>query len=63
MTTPEYPEWICHLCGEKYGHRIPKEATWHWDECDVCGDQQAVTEPRDFGHLKPEWKKHKDKAA
>ena len=27
-------------------------ATWHIGRCDICADETAVTEPRDFGYLK-----------
>lgn len=40
--------WICLLCGKKYGTIVPRMATWHLDRCDVCGNERAVTEPRDF---------------
>jgi len=46
-----YPAWICGDCGERYGRRVPKLATWHIDECGWCHDPVAtVTEPRDFGY-------------
>ena len=51
----EYPEWVCGDCGEKYGRRLPKLATWHDGDCEICGFTNAVTEPRDFGHLKEGW--------
>ena len=50
-----YPEWICSDCGEKYGRQSPKLATWHEGECEICGFTNAVTEPRDFGHMKDGW--------
>lgn len=50
-----YPAWICSDCGEKYGRQLPKLATWHEGECEICGFTSAVTEPRDFGHLKEGW--------
>ncbi len=54
-----YPAWICSPCGSKYGRRECGIATWHTDECDVCGEHRAVTEPRDYGHLKDGWQKEK----
>lgn len=51
----DYPEWVCHACGAKYGTRIPVIATWHMGRCGVCGVMAAVTEPRDYGHLQPGW--------
>ncbi len=52
----EYPSWVCFDCGKKHGRRIAKEATWHPGECDVCGKEATVTEPRDFGHLNNSWR-------
>lgn len=57
---PPYPQWICGNCGEAYGRKLPMEATWHNGTCEVCGRQGFVTEPRDFGHLRNEWKNHKN---
>ena len=31
-------------------------ATWHSNECDICGLTKTVTAPRDFGHLVDGWK-------
>ncbi len=52
----DYPMWICADCGEKYGNRPFGVSTWHEDVCGVCGLVVAVTEPRDCGHLKDEWR-------
>ena len=52
----DYPSWICFSCGKRHGNRKPGDgATWHEGECGVCGKKAIVTEPRDFGHLKPDW--------
>lgn len=51
-----YPAWLCITCGMKYGKRTPKFATWHEDDCGICGKRESVTEPRDFGHLKQNWR-------
>ena len=45
----EYPIWICHKCGNKYGKPRDTIATWHKGKCDVCGKKTMVTEPRDYG--------------
>jgi hypothetical protein len=54
-----YPSWICDECGRLHGKRPegnPYGATWHIDECGVCGTGGVeVTEPRDFGHLREGW--------
>ena len=59
MTGDKYPTWVCDECGAKYGRRLPDVATWHEDTCDICARHRAVTEPRDFGHLRPEWEDKK----
>lgn len=57
-TGPAQPAWVCYPCGARYGTRIPADATWHIGPCDVCGrDHLAVTEPRDFGYLRMEWRR------
>jgi len=58
---PIYPIWICHPCGMKHGNRTEGMATWHENTCDICGATAAVTEPRDFGHLKDTWIKAAEK--
>ena len=54
-----YPAFICGDCGDKQGRHSPDEGTtWHIGTCDLCGAEKvAVTEPRDFGHLKDGWEK------
>lgn len=52
-----YPNWICFECGNKYGRRECGVATWHPSVCGICGKEDIVTEPRDFGHLKDGWEK------
>lgn len=52
----EYPAWVCIDCGRKYGRRqTAHDCTWHPDNCGICGKHAIVTEPRDFGHLRPGW--------
>lgn len=52
----DYPEWLCGPCGLAYGRRPAGDgASWHRGTCGICGAKAAVTEPRDFGHLRPEW--------
>jgi len=48
-----YPNWICHECGMKHGNgkRSPISC-WHNGKCDICKRETAVTEPRDYGHMK-----------
>lgn len=53
----DYPAWICEDCGEEHGRRECGIATWHPDECGICGEYAYVTEPRDYGHLKDGWEK------
>ena len=49
------PEWVCLDCGERYGRRPLGLTTFHWDECGVCGQETAVTQPSDYGYLQPDW--------
>lgn len=51
-----YPTWVCFECGEKYGRHAPGICTVHEDVCGICGKTVPVTEPRDFGHLRDEWR-------
>ena len=52
--SPPYPAWICRECGKEHGRGWPENhiATFHIGACDICGSRGAVSEPRDFGHLK-----------
>lgn len=59
-TLDSYPRWICMECGRKHGRRLPDLATWHQGKCDLCQQAARVTEPRDFGHLRTNWKKRND---
>lgn len=55
-----YPDWICQPCGVAHGKRPdgnPYGATWHYDECGICGSFTECTEARDYGHLKEGWDK------
>ena len=61
----EYPEFICHDCGVKYGGWYKKGsytgpakhyATYHNGCCGICSKVDVpVTEPRDYGHLRAKW--------
>lgn len=52
----DYPAWICGPCGERHGVReCNPVATWTPGVCECCGMEADVTEPRDYGHLKPTW--------
>lgn len=44
--------WVCHDCGIKYGEPRDCYATYHLGKCDVCGEEKAVTEPRDYNYLR-----------
>lgn len=50
-----YPSWVCRECGDAHsrlgGMPMGHAATYHMDNCGICGGWKAVTEPRDFGHL------------
>ena len=60
MIYAQQPEWCCHGCGTRYGYgRTADVSTVHLGECGVCQSTNVVvTEPRDYGYLKPEWKNH-----
>lgn len=49
-TNSNYPRWTCSGCAEEAGGKWPRGhvATWHSNICPVCGEQKAVTEPRDY---------------
>jgi hypothetical protein len=55
MNEYNYPNWICLPCGNRYGRKRCGVATWHSETCDICGNEEMVTEPRDFGHLNDYW--------
>ena len=50
MQNEQCGAWICSPCGKKHGTRVPTMATFHLGKCDYCGEETAVTEPRDYGH-------------
>jgi hypothetical protein len=52
----DYPTWVCADCGHKYGRREFDIATWHEDVCGICGRATGVTEPRDAGGLRDDWR-------
>jgi hypothetical protein len=58
-----YPAWVCAKCGTQYGRKAAGLATWHPGTCGVCLADAAVTEPRDFGHLKPGWREQYEQEA
>ena len=52
-----FPDWLCAACGKRLGRSpVHPHAAWHNDTCDVCDMHTDVAEPRDFGHLKPNWR-------
>lgn len=60
-----YPEGICQDCGINYGqwheggiYRGPEHhcATYYLGACGICGKEDAITEPRDYGHLVRNWR-------
>lgn len=61
-----YPTHICDRCGRRLGRfyidgkyvgPATHQPTYHEGSCDVCGFKGAVTEPRDHGHLVPDWQR------
>lgn len=51
-----YPAWVCARCGTDFGRKKCGIATWHHGTCGVCLKDASVTEPRDFGHLRDDWR-------
>lgn len=49
MSKP-YPVWLCTACPASIGRTMAPDhiATWHVDVCCICGEEVAVTEPRDY---------------
>lgn len=43
---------VCASCGDEWGKYSKTCSSWWQDKCDVCGQEKAVTEARDFGYLK-----------
>lgn len=43
---------VCASCGDEWGEYIKTCSSWWQDNCDVCGQEKAVTEKRDFNYLK-----------
>ena len=41
----------CHDCGTEFGTPRAGASTMWVDRCDVCGEEKAVTETRDYGYL------------
>lgn len=61
------PDWVCRDCGGKWGlwwddgyyYGPPTHcATFHQDQCGVCGKTTGVTEARDYGYLREGWHKY-----
>lgn len=46
-----YPSWSCWDCGIKHGSKAKRITTWHYGQCGVCGKNNNVTHPKDFGHF------------
>lgn len=68
-TSEMQPNWVCSSCGESWGRwwengdytgPTPHFATYHMNKCDVCKNQRAVTEARDFGYLRKGWDRISD---
>lgn len=53
------PSAVCWECGRKYGCGVRDGAySAHKGKCGVCHQEKLVTDPRDFGYLNRDWKKH-----
>lgn len=53
-----YPQWVCTICAEKAGGKVPEGHlhTWHNGICPCCGHVRVITQPRDFCYPKLEEK-------
>lgn len=51
VVAPTYPAFSCATCVASIGRewRKDKVGTWHFSECDICGQFVAVTSPHTFG--------------
>ena len=60
-----YPALVCLDCGNKYGrgYQSGNCCTVHNGSCGICGENKLVTEPRDFGHLKHNWREQYEQEA
>jgi hypothetical protein len=47
-----YPAWVCGQCAVAHGGIWAKGhvATFHDGPCGWCGENRAVTEPKDYGY-------------
>ena len=53
IVSDDYPAWICADCGERHGRMSAGHiSTWHRGTCGWCGEENDVTEPRDYGYPK-----------
>jgi hypothetical protein len=44
-------EVVCFTCGTNYGEPRGGVSSMWVSTCNVCGEEKAVTEVRDYGHL------------
>ena len=54
VTEENYPPWTCSDCAYAAGGHWPDGhvGTFHHNICPVCGEEKAVSEPRDFRYPK-----------
>jgi len=57
----EQPEWVCQICGTRYGAFKAYDARKHQDDCGPCGIFTSVADPKDFGYMLVGWKETRDK--
>jgi len=51
LKTLRNAEVVCLDCGHKYGEPRDGDASMWIARCNVCGEETAVTETRDFRYL------------
>jgi hypothetical protein len=54
MKPRAYPSWACVPCGKEHGSKAKARlvSCSLYGKCDVCGKNNYVTDPSDFGHFK-----------
>jgi len=50
----DYPSWVCYDCARNAGYVCQgmqmQLSTYHMGICDVCNEEKALSEPRNYGY-------------
>jgi len=58
-TAARQPNEVCNGCGIRYGTEFRDGYHTYWKgQCGVCHTKGDVTDPRNFGYMNNDWKKH-----